>query len=124
MSLSSGEIDILSKHLEQDSLADSLAQLSSSYKNDVAWPDLEPRSEDQDIKYNEELQQAMLTDLEKESTNIAAAMRRVHEACRDQRDFEILHAGRKKLMKGCLEAAKWRYEKLGRQIEALEKIPK
>ena len=123
MSLSSVEIDILSKRLEQDSLADSLAQLSSSFKNDVVWPDLEPRSEDQDTKYNEELQQAMLTDIEKESTNIAAAMRRVHEACRDQRDFEILHTGRKKLMMGCLKAAKWRYEKLGRQIEALEKSP-
>lgn len=124
MTLSSDEINMLSKHLEQDSMADSLARLSLRYKNDVSWPDMPPRSKEQDKVYNKELQQAMLTSVEKESTNIAAAMRKVHEACRDQRDFEIIHAGRKKLMQGCFEAVKWRYEKLGRQIDALEKSPK
>ena len=122
--MKSSEINLLSKHLEQDSLADSLARMSSKYKNDISWPDMPPRSKEQDTDYNTELQTAMKTSLEKESTNIAAALRRVHEACRDQRDFEIIRAGRKTLMKGCIEAAKWRYEKIGRQIEALEKSPK
>ena len=122
--MNSSEINMLSKHLEQDSLADSLARLSSKYKNDVSWPDMPPRSKEQDTDYNTELQTAMRTSLEKEVTNMASALRKVHEACRDQRDFEIIRAGRKKLMKGCAIATKWRYEKLGRQIEALEKSPK
>ena len=118
--MNSDDIVILGKKLEQDALADSLARLSEEYKNDVAWPEMPFRSEEQDKEYNAELQAALKAKEDRFCTAVSAAMRKAHEASRTQRDFEIVTAGRKKLMLGCLQAAAWRYEKLGMEIEAAE----
>ena len=112
------EIELLGRMQEQDALADSLGYLSDAYKNAVTIPDVPVRSETQDLTYAEELALAQTAPLDKKSTVTCTAMRKVHEASRTQRDFEIIKAGRKKLMQSCLNAAVWRWEKLGRQIKA------
>ena len=114
------EIELLGRKHEQDALADSLARLSEQYKNSITYPDMPVRSEEQELIYAQELAAAQTAPLDKKSTETCTAMRKVHEASRTQRDFEIIKSGRKKLMQSCLNAAVWRYQKLGRQIKAAE----
>lgn len=118
--MKSKEIELLGRKLEQDALADSLARLSDSWKNDISYPDMPTRSPKQDQDYNEELQLALAAPMDKTSTEIAKAMRKTHEASRTQRDFEIIHAGRKKLLASCLDNAVYRWRKLDREIKAAE----
>jgi hypothetical protein len=118
--MTSKEIELLGRQLEQDALADSLARLSGQWKNDISYPDMPPRSFDQDQIYNEELQLSLAAPMEKSSTEIAKAMRKTHEASRTQRDFEIIRAGRKKLMASCLDNAVYRWRKLDREIKAAQ----
>ena len=113
-------INVLGKQHEQDALADSLGVLSDRFKNAIEYPEMPVRSAEESEYWNSELQQSLLAPLPERSTAVSSAMRRVHEASRTERDFEILHAGRKKLLKGCLDAAVWRWEKLGRQIKAIQ----
>lgn len=117
--MNSLEIELLGRMHEQDALADSLGHLSEAYKNTVSYPEVPVRSEEQEEIYAEEIATALAADLDKKSTETCTAMRKTHEASRTQRDFEILKAGRKKLMQACLNAAVWRWEKLGRQIKAV-----
>ena len=118
--LSSLDVELLGRRREQDALADSLARLSEGFRNSITYPDVPVRSTTQSEEYAKEVPLAQAAPLDRKSTEISAAMRKVHEASRTQRDFEIIQAGRMKLLKGCLNAAAWRYAKLGRQIKAKE----
>lgn len=115
------EIEILGKRKEQDAIADSLTHVFKSYKNNADLPEMPVRSSKQDAIYSQEIAMAQCADLDKKSSATAVVMRKVHEASRTQRDFEILQAGRKKLMLSCLKAAYWRWEKLGKEAEEMEK---
>lgn len=110
-------IKILSYRIERSSLVNLLSLLSSRYKREIP-PDLPTRKE-LDEDYRKELGDHV--DPDRATTDIAATMHDVHEASRTQRDFSIINAGRKRLMKACLDATLWRMQKLDRQIEAAEK---
>lgn len=117
----SWEVLTIATKLEKLSLQGILAQISKKYTKEVA-PTMPERSEEQDKLYNEELQGERVDPIHA-TVKTATALRMVHEANRAQRDIEIINAGRKKLMKGCLDATAWRVEKLGRILKSRENTP-
>lgn len=116
----SKEILLLATKLEKIALTKILSQISNLYKREVA-PTM-PTREESDAAYGAELQ-SFATNSDKMTAELTTAVRDVHEASRAQRDIEIINAGRKKLMKSCLDASVFRIRKLERQIEAMENTP-
>lgn len=117
----SWEILLLATRIERAALRNILSHVTARYKKEVA-PTMPFRSEAQDALYNEELQGQKMDALHA-TVQTATSLRLVHEANRAQRDIEIINAGRKKLLKGCLDAVVYREEKLDRKVYAMEKTP-
>lgn len=110
---------LLATKLERTALTNILSQLSAFYKKQVA-PTM-PTREESDESYAGELQGVL--DPENTTAELTTEVRMVHEASRAQRDYEISNAGRKKLMKSCLDAMVFRDRALERTEKAMEETP-
>ena len=125
----SWEILLIATKLERAALRSILAEFTAKWQREVA-PTMPVRSESEDALYNEELQDVNwrpVTSKDEMSsrvisvTNTAVKVRDVHEANRAQRDVEIIMAGRRKLMKGCMDAVVGREAKMDRIVAIREK---